>query len=233
MTIRNDDPYASADAAEYNPTRTYFGQVHVDVWYAMLQKGIGKVPFDAGQHDPARRVTAIDIEVTTIGERSFTIKRELIAESKEWAQIVKPSLRNLNHDLRSIEGKWVQVDLADTGQRYTNKAGEEKARTTLKFVAVFDTQGACEAASSAYFTRGGEDSPVVGAAPPPTQPPANGNGKAANSEAEKATAAKFLPSLWKASGQDLAKMQELLGKTPLVNKYYTIDSPDVLAVIGG
>src|SRR5438309_5438070 len=89
------DPYDAAMQATYNPTFSAFGQVQVAVWPCVLEKGVGKVPFDANLHDPARRVTAIDLAIIPVVSGRAPVERNMIAESREWASIVKPSLMAL------------------------------------------------------------------------------------------------------------------------------------------
>ena len=49
--------------------------------------------------------------------------------------------------------------------------------------------------------------------------------------AEKETAKKFLPALWKSSGQDVSKFAELIASNGLVSKHFSINSPEVLELI--
>ena len=236
---RTDDPYDSAMNSEWNPSLTIFGQCSVDVWYCVLQKGQGKVPFDPGQHSIDQRCTAIDIAIQPLpgSKAQFATERGLIAESREWAQIVKPSLRALNIDLRAINGHYVRAELVPTGQTYTNSQGETKQRTTIKFVAIYNSLDECQAAADAFFAaRGSASSSSTESAVPPsesagTQTPvgASSNGNGTN-DTEKTTAAKFLPALWNASGKDITKFAEMLAKNPLVSKYFDLNSPEVLSL---
>ena len=92
--IDMNDPYAAADNAQVG-ARNYYGQVQLDIWFCGLVKGTGKVPYDPAVHK--QRATAIDILVLPIAEQnvSYEIKRELIAESREWASLVWASLKAL------------------------------------------------------------------------------------------------------------------------------------------
>jgi len=225
--MTTNDPFDDAMNAEYKPlSRTFFGDIAVDIYYAVLVKGVGKVPFDPNQHDQDKRVTAITLTINPLpgSKAQYAVERELIAESKEWAQITKPSLRGLNTDLRAINGKWAQVELVPTGQKYTNKNGETKERTAIKFLAVFNTEDECQQASDAFWaTRGNGNDPA-------TTPAANGNGNG-QSDAERLTAQKFLAPLWVASGKDMNKFAQALASNPLTSKYFDLNSPEVLAVV--
>ncbi|MHB1131755.1 MAG: hypothetical protein ACYC4L_05135 [Chloroflexota bacterium] len=220
MTVDTNDPMTSAMETELRP-RTYFGQVQSQAYYAVLVKGIGKVPFDPTQHSIDKRVTAIEISLMPLigGSVDTPIDRELIAESHDWAKIVKPSLLALNTDLRGVNGKWTQVQLVPVGS-YTNKSGEEKTRTMFKFIALYASEDECRAASDAFFPRSD-----VTTAPAPA--PAAPNG----SNAERAAAAKFLPALWAASQKDATKFATLIANQSALAKHFDISSPEVVAVI--
>jgi len=219
------DPLDSAMDAEYTPRASpYFGQLGIDVWYAALEKGKGKVDFDPTVHSQDRRVTAIKISMDAYKRdgSTFLLEREMIAESKEWASIVKPSLRAIGADLRGINEKWAKLELVSTGQTYTNKNGETKQRTTVKFLEIFATEETCQNAAEAFYAG------LAGEEPTPINVPAPA---ATGHNAERDTAEKFLAPLWKSAGGDLAKFEAILAKTSPVNKYFSINSPEVLKVI--
>ena len=230
MTTATNPSNSAIDEAmgvEWTPRpKVFFGQVEVDSYYCALVKGMGKVPFDAGIHKPEQRCTAITIALNPLPDSPITspVQRDLIAESKEWGQIVKPSLRALSVDLRSINGKWAQAEMVPTGRNYTNKSGEEKALTTFKFLAIYSTEAECVAAADRFFVRvsGPQDAPDGTPAP---------QAATTNSSAERATAAKFLPALWAQSGKDVVKFGELIAKLPLVAKHFDLMSPEVLTII--
>ncbi len=236
---RNDDPMESAmNAQPLERTRIFFGQCTVDVWYCALVKGTGKVPYDSTQHK--RRFTAIDLVISPLpnSPAQFSVERKMIAESNEWAGIVLPSLKAITSDpqlLRHINNRWVQIDQVPSGGKYTNKAGEEKERTTVKFLAIYDSEEACQAAADAFWAARrqseeaeGEEAPTVGT--PPAQPAAAAAAPVNGGERE--TAKKFLPALWAASGRDPEKFAAKIASMPLVAKYFDISSAEVVAVIG-
>ena len=66
---------------------------------------------------------------------------------------------------------------------------------------------------------------LTGAARPAAMP-MGGNG---NREQE--TAAKFLPALWKQAAGDVTRFSELIAGNPLTSKYFSINSPEVLALV--
>lgn len=230
MVTGTRDAIDRAMDVDWNPTLTVFGQCSVEVWDCVLEKGQGKIPFDAGIHAAERRCTAIDFAIQPLPGAKFTnpTERGMIAESKEWSQIVKPSLRAHNIDLRAINQRYVRVELVPTGQKYTNSNGETKDRTTVKFVAMYGSEGECQAAADAFFASRGSGAGTNGASATANATQPNGNG--ANGK-ERETASKFLPALWNASGKDVTKFAQSLASNPLTSKYFTIDSKEVIDLI--
>lgn len=203
----------------------YWGKVSVIITPVVLEKGVGRVAFDEKLHKPEQMRTAIDIALDPIAAMNlqFSVERNLIAESKEWAKTTLPSIKALGAKTSALNGAYVRVRLAETGESYINKNGEQKSKTAFVFEAVFASEAACEA-----------DFNAQGNAPAPTQaaPGTNGNSK------EQETALKFLAVMVTnaARGEtDLAKIQaKLAGQIagmPMVNKYFTVDSPETLGLI--
>ncbi len=236
------DPFDSADKAQPRETgnKHYFGSVLVDAWHAVLVKGEGKVVFDPARHSADQRVTALEIVVTPLpraGGVDYQIKREMIAESNEWAKIVKPSLEKLGTNLKALQNRYVQVELVETGRSYVNKSGETKKNTTFRFVAVYDDQGACQAACDGFYSMrtGNNTNGANGQQPAPAPNGANGG------SAERTMAAKFLPALYasaKKTASDAGKPDEVVSffgteiqKNQLTSKHFTLDSQEVIDVV--
>lgn len=213
-----DDPLEAAEHVQ-PPTRTYFGQVRVQSWFCVLEKGIGKVPFDPQEHKPEQRRVAIRIEVTPLAETNlqFEVMRELIAESNAWTKIVLPSLVAIEVTPRQLNERWVQVELVPTGRQWLDASGQQHEETMPKFVAVYPDQAACLAAWQA--NGGGAVTATPAAAPAPA-----GNG------GERAAAAAFLSPLWQASGHDIATFMEMVSRNPILSKHFNQNSPEVMAV---
>lgn len=224
----NVDPMdAAMDAEAPSSIRTVFGEVQIDTWFCVLVKGEGKIPFDRGVHSTDARRTAIDLTIIpTKGD--YNIVRNIIAESNDWAKIIKPSLQTLNIDLRAINGKFVRVEMVPAGKYTDKQSGETKERTMPKFVTVYPDMDTCLAAADEFFNKPGGGQAAAAPAPAPAAPAGDG----AN-PAERETAAKFLPALWKMAGGDLSKLQELMvsGKFPLVAKYFDLGSPEIVALV--
>lgn len=227
-TVTHDDPMTAAMNATKEPKeRAYFGEViTVDSWFCVLQKGVGKRPWDSTHDDVKDRRVVIKIEIQPLrGE--YTVSQECLTFEKVWIDHTMPSLIKLRADLHALRGKYAQVRRALTGEQYTNKQDQLKEKTAIEFVAIYDTQDACQAAADTFF---GERTAASNGAyagmpeaelPDPAMPP------------EQQFALNALPALWKASGNDKTKFAALLGQNPLISKYYPIDHPHVVGLIGG
>jgi hypothetical protein len=220
----NDDIWDSIDNVEL-PTGTYFGKVNFDVWYCVLRKGEGAVPFDPNQHSLEERRTQIHIMITPLSSSraQFLTERKVLAESREWVKITLPSIKALGlKSARELENKWVQYVMEPTGRTYTDRNGVEKQNTMPKFLAVYDSEEEAEKAKKELYAKSDDE----------VTPVTNGNG-AVNGNAERKVAELFLKSLIQTVGKDRQKVAALLASQPLVSKYFTIDSPEVQTLLQG
>ncbi len=236
------DPYSDADTAKANGgKRHYFGSLLVDAYNAVLVKGQGKVVFDPLQHGADQRVTAIEIVLTPLprpGATEYQIRREIIAQSAEWTKTVRPSIEKLGLTLKGLNNKWAQIDMIDTGRTYTNKNGETKSATSIRFLAVYESQRECQDACDAYYAgRARQREAAEATQPAPAPTPANGtNGMNGTNDAQRATAAKFLPALWnsaRSGGADgtVDRFLNSIQKNPLTARYFDINSSEVIEII--
>lgn len=212
---RYDDPMDSAFNATLAP-RSWFGQVDIDTYYCVLEKGVGKVVFDPQVHSADQRRTSIEITVTPIPDmsRPDPLSRQMIAESREWVNIVLPSLKALGlSSLRDLKGKWAKVTFVPTGRKWTTQDGEEREATTFKFLAVYDTEAATAAAYAA-------ESNGTAAETKDEQP------EAADSNGDKATAYEFLRVLVNQHRENPDLLAATIAGIPVVSKWFTIDSPE-------
>lgn len=235
MNQFSNDPW---DAAENPvlPTETprFWGQLSVETWFCVLEKGVGKRPFDPNQHKVGERRTAIRVAITALPEHNLKngdVYREYIAEEwgkvKPWNLITLPSFRELGLEPRAATGKWVCVELVPEGRTYTSaQTGETKESTTLKLVALYPDEAACRAAFQAERGPEGASTPVV-----PAAAPTNGNGSAPAMNPEQAVAYKFLRTFVKASDGDLDKLAAQIAGNKVLAKYYTIESPEVMELL--
>lgn len=138
------DVWDSANEPAIRPNE-YFGEIALDMYYCVLQKGIGKMIFDPQVHRIEDRRTAIDINLYPIAEQAVTydLSRSTIAESRDWASITLASIKALGLTPREINGKYVRATFAPTGRKYINKQGEERENTAFKILEVFADESAC------------------------------------------------------------------------------------------
>jgi len=218
------DPWKQADEAK-EPTRHYFGQVYLDLWFCVLEKGVGKVPFDPAQHKPGQKRTAIKVELVPLQSSGlmFTILREMIAESREWAGIVLPSLKALDVTTRTLHEKFVQAELVPSRKYVDKETGETKQATTFKFVQIFESESECEAAAAEFFNQPQDEIPGFS--------DESKNEKEPKLDPQKEVALKFLPALVNMAGGDPQKLSSILSENQLVSRYFTINSPEVVELL--
>jgi hypothetical protein len=212
------DPYAAAMSAEKRKSDgVWFGQMFIDACAVFIKKGGKKVPFNPAIHEEKYRYAQLRLELIPLPDYdvTFTISREMIAEFDEWTCVTLPSVKALNVDLRNMDKAWVRIKLQPTGEKYTNKRGEEVERTAMIFEAVFADEESCRAAWNIYSGELYDQAEEI----------------APDNNKEKATAALFLKPLWTQAGGDPAKMATLLAGNPLTAKYFTVESPEVVALI--
>lgn len=221
------DPWQSAEDAEAKrgPFRV-FGQCMVDVWPCVLVKGSRPVQYDASQHNVDQRRTRIMLTIYPLASSPLKnpIERGLIAESKEWTEVVRPSLRAINTELRALHKAWVYAEMTPT-REYTKTDGTTGQATVPTFLAVYPDEAACEAVAAATFQR--HDDTANGA----TNGAANGATPSPAPAISREQAAKFLEPLWKASNQDITRFETLLKKTQHVKEYFDLTSPEVVTVM--
>jgi len=214
------DPFnAAMEAQPLNSYTRIFGQFIVDVWPCALVKGQGKVPFDAGTMKENNRRTALDLTLDPVGMMDNLTKlfeRHIVAESRAWTNVTLPSIKALNVNLRDLNRAWVAVEMKPTGRKWESNEGEKVDETCFEIVAVFPDENKCREAYQVFYAKDtAEDAPAP----------------AANNNAEKSTAAQFLMPLWMQAKRDVAEYSKLLANNPLTSRFFTVSSPEVLAVI--
>ena len=144
-----DDPFDSADNPQLRP-REYYGQLNIDAHYVKLIKGQGKVPWDPEVDSVDGRFTSVTMILTPLADcgLSFSLQRDMIAESTEWARIVLPSIRAQGiQSAKLADGRWVRMVQEPTGRKYRPKSGgEEREATTFKILEAYADEEACRAA---------------------------------------------------------------------------------------
>ena len=232
MNTQINDPFAMAeDPQEIKYSNEYFGQVGLDVWFCVLEKGVGKVPFSEQEHSIDKRLTAITMGIIPVPASglAFSVDRDYIAEFREWNAITLPSIKKLGVSIRELDGKFAHVKLTETGETYTNSQGETKEKTAFEFLAIYDTLEACEAAYTAK--RGSGAQPIASqAAPRATVAATVGNGNK-----DRDAALKFLEVAVKSTCKGMTDLEQAreavaaqIAKMPLINKHFTVDSPETM-----
>lgn len=226
VTTDEFDPFAAASNPAL-PAFELWGMMEVNAWACALVKGQGKVPYDQAVHD--RRATAIDLFIQPLPELNITntksCERHLIAESKEWANVVWASIKECGiMNLRELNGKYVRVAVVPSGRTYLNKNNEKKDETTFKIVAVYENEEKCKAA---YLSNGGTDK----SAPATTESPA------VNEEIQNALAflKVIVPNAIKGKEKledKMAAVNTTLAQYPTVSKFFNVLSPEVAALMG-
>lgn len=220
------EAFASAmEPAEITYSNDIYGQIEFDVWFCALKKGVGKQVYDPQMHKPGERRTAITVNIADVGGNNY--KRDFIAEIREdgWYNVTLASLKALGvTDLMAFNGSYVHAEMTKVGT-YKKSDGSEGVRTAPKILAVYKSREECENAAQGGATQ----------ADWMTTPPANGNANGAStagSDAERKVAEAFLPAIVKTAvrgnGIDLPTLEAALKSNPILAKYFTIASPEVI-----
>lgn len=218
------DPMESA-VQDAETAAQYFGRIDVDAQYVVLKKGQPKAAWFEGM-DTDGRTTEVIIRLNPHDVTGLTklVERKIISNSGEWSDKVWPSLRDLGiKSLREINGKWAHIELVPSGRTWKNREGEEVKGTTFKFVKLFDLES--------DLVKQWEE--VTGGSGNQAHTPAAHNAPAtvSQNDHEKAVAAQFLPALVKGANGDLVNLANILASMTPVNKYFTVDSPEVQALL--
>ena len=214
------DAFDRADSAKPASPK-FWGRVTVNAYDCILQKGVGKIPFDPTQHKAGEMRTAIDLTVTLLPEtvrKAEKLERGMVAESAEWTRVTLPSLKALgNTGLRSLNGMWCAVEFAGLGTFYTDNQGESRERQAFKFAGLYATEAECR---KAYQDETGDatSAPIENVTPAPVSD-------------EKMMALTFVTALAKTAGGDKEKLAALIAQYPVVSKHFTVDSPEVAMLL--
>lgn len=224
MTVYQD-PLESAENPEVSLPE-YFGQAILDVYYCVLVKGTGKVPFNPDLHKPEERRTAVKLGILPLAEQNITrdVFREFIAEFGAWPKTTLPSIKAAGLTLRTLNNAWIRLALVSEGRTYTDKNGETKDSLTFKVVASYPDEATCR---NAYLNQ------TVSSGTEPAQPaPVNGNGNgAAGNAREKETALAFVKVLITQTHGDETALGPRIASMPILAKYFTVASPEVRTLL--
>ena len=225
------DPMNTAVEEAERPNFIY-GQLEVSA--AFIQFANGKKLIWTEHDDPKERRTEVTLVINPIEETGMTklFTRSAICSNRgEWADIIWPSLRDVCSikELRAADKKFVKAEIVKTGRKYVNKAGEEVENTTFKFHALFAAKAGCV---SALAADGGAPKNTLHTAPAPNPGDPAAIDMTPNADnAERQNSLLFLPMLITASGGNVDQLKTLIGSMSPLNKYFTVDSPEVVALL--
>jgi len=237
-----DHAYDAFDEAMTDEPSMFFGCVEIQAYRAIfINDGSGwnmsqYVPEMHGTEAEVNKAdgkflsTQIDFNITPANAGLKMIQRSMGAKNRkrpEFARVVRPSIEALSDEiakikslqsgqfnpLKELSGMWVAGEFVP---RPSNK--EDETWTTLKFTRVFANQDECIEAMNAHYNNEDYDEPAE-------------EGDDGHNE-DKTAMIPFLPPLWEQAEHDRDKMAALLTENPLLNETFTIESPEVVAVMG-
>lgn len=222
-----DDPWVVADNAKPRDFE-YYGQVKADAWFGFFPGGGAKpIAFDPQQHPVDKRTVMIDIQIIPVPEQniSFDIRQNYTDFSPDWTKVTLPSIRAIGVDgLRALNDRWVRVVQVDGKREKKDENGKKTGEfyKTFKFLEVYPDAATC---STAY----------AGASPAHTESQPD---PVADGDKEKTTALQFAKVVItnKAQGKTdpqavINSVTEAIAGMPMINKFFTGDSPEILALI--
>lgn len=210
---------------EQSAERTVFGQITVvDRWFCVLEKGVGKRLYDSTRDGLDQRRVAIKLQVTAPKRDggTYTIDREMVDFSDEWKKFTLPSIQKLNVPIQQLLGSYCRMTLKKSGSYVKN--GETKELTAIVFDELYPDEATCQTAAAALFNRPANGNAQAPATQPVQAPQASSQPENA---AERQFAASTLPMLWDGCGKNRAKFLATLAASPVMNKYFTEQSPEV------
>lgn len=229
--------------AVFNPepiVQRLYCEVTADVWQGALEKGVGKVLYDPAVHKKAP-LTIIELHLNPVaGTNLSSWDFDFILQFNDgWRKVVLPSMQALGlSSLRDVHGKFAVVELVTAGS-FKGRDGDTVEKKAPKFIAVFDTLDELTAAWVA--DRDGTAAPTT-STPASGTPAAPTNGTNGSTPApapavdnQREVAMTLLPALVGLAktddGFDRQRLADLLAKNAMTAKYFTVDSPEVVAAM--
>jgi hypothetical protein len=207
-----------------------YGQIEFDIWFCVLQKGVGKLVYDPQMHAPGQRRTAITVNLNDLGGNNY--KRDFIAEiaTDGWQGITLPSLKTLGiTDLSALNGAYVHAEMVKYAT-YKKSDGTEGVKTAPKILKIYKSLEECTDAAQGNTTQAEMNWDA-----PSGVSSANGNGATPVNEAEKQIAFAFLPAIVKSAVRgnavDSAVLDGALKSNPIMAKHFNLGSPEVMQAI--
>jgi len=135
---------------------------------------------------------------------------------------------SMQKQLNELNKKFVKMEIVEARKYKDKTTGELKSATTFKFHSVYVDKVACVA----EFGKSGQPVSTLNVAPAnnPGDPMAiDMTANANNLERENSKA--FLPMLIKAAAGDTNQLKTLIASMSPLNKYFTVDSPEVVELL--
>lgn len=207
-----------------------FGQCEVSGQYVQF---VDKKKVIWTEHDDLnKRELEVTMVVNPIEETGLTklMTRQFIANNYgEFATIVWPSLKNCGlKQLNELNKKFVKMEIVEARKYKDKTTGELKSATTFKFHGVYADKAACVA----ELHKSGQPVSTLNVAPSsnPGDPMAI-DMTPNTSNPERESSKLFLPMLVKAAGGDVNQLKTMIASMSPLNKYFTIDSPEVVELL--
>ncbi len=228
-----NDPFEAAANAELpQMSGTYFGKVEITADFVVLEKGIGKRPFEPQSDKEQDKRTNMGLAIYLLPEMGlrFDIDRQVLAESKTWIEITWASLKELGlTSPRDIYGRYVAATLEPTGRKFKSKNdNEEKNETAIKFLALYANEDECRKAFLEQKNGGSSTPPAPTEQSKPSAPVNN----------QQAVALQFARTVVKKAMEGKTKPDEIisavgmaLANNATLKDFFTAESPQIQQMI--
>lgn len=234
-------PYEAAMTTKPNKLAQHkFGYCYfTDARYVILEKGVGRLPFDPVMHKdkkPSVEIT-IQIEHRKPDNTTYTVKQTELDWSPAWA-ITRESIEALGlPHAGELKNRYVEYEWVGTGRFWKGSDGENREAQAIRLIRTFNNREECEAAEREFYT------PRTPAAGPATAPAVEAffNEREAKAvpapavpvnDAQRQMAATFLPMLWQQAGKNADAFHALIAATPTLAPLFNANSPEVCALTG-
>jgi len=227
---------------ERKQAKNYFMECEVDHRQVVFVQVDGQWRLvDYDQSNPEHRDPDVEITFNFYGSTrdgsTYAKTYKMQARSRkrpDWRNIVLPSLKALgiSDPPSQLHRHWIHFEAAPTGDTFISKTtGEQVERTAPKFLQVFDSKEACDAAAEAFWSERRNGS--------------NGhNGQTKNvpqplekEHPQRAMLLTLLPAMWQAAQQQPdpnAAFQQMLEANPMMaDADITMASDEVIDIITG
>lgn len=220
----------------------FYGEVSVEAWQGFFEKGVGAVPYDEHAHGDRKHYLIIQFIFTPVDPNRKIFSVNTVKWAAEFNKVLRPSLETVSDQLAGVKGLVVGQfnplravsDMYVKCERVPRPDNKENDTwTTMKFQEVYPDEAACIAAWEADTGKQLGGSPAAGLPFMPDEDITPDRAALGLSDPVRASMAAFLPALWAQSGQDTIKMAGLLKENPMIGKHFTVESPEVVAVMNG